>query len=189
MTKAAIAKKLLKKKILPNKKILFDDDGDAINDVKERKSSLAQEYENEDVSGIDIEKAKLVLREEDKFDKQLFKEKVKAKHREEKRKLKEQKKKQEQEEQDDFGSEESEEEPDLSWLPDPDKIYGKKTEEELEQDELEMEKHHKIENFKGKKRKTVEEKPTKKKKAKLEHLGDSLNVNEAEELALMLLKN
>lgn len=132
VTKAAVAKKLLKKKIVPNKKIVFDEEGDVIiSGTKEKKSELAQQYENENEGGIDIEKAKLVLKEEDKFDKQLFKEKVKAKHKETKRKLKEQKKQEQEAEKDDFGDDESEEEPDLSWLPDPDKIYGQKDDDEM----------------------------------------------------------
>lgn len=136
VTKAAAAKKLLKKKIVPNKKIIFDEEGEAvIQATKEKRSELAQEYEKEDEGGIDIEKAKKVLREEDKFDKQLFKEKVKAKHKEEKKKLKE-KRKAEQAEKDEFGTDSEGEEPDLSWLPDPDKIYGKKeSEDEDEKDQ------------------------------------------------------
>lgn len=126
LTKAAVAKKLLKKRIKPNKKIIFDDEGVAVTQgTKEKRSELAQQYENEQEGGIDIVKAREVLKEEDKFDKQLFKEKVKAKHKEEKRKLKEKKKKQQEEDEvDEFGSN-SEDEPDLSWLPDPDVIYGK----------------------------------------------------------------
>jgi ATP-dependent RNA helicase DDX10/DBP4 len=132
VTKAAVAKKLLKKKIVPNKKIVFDDDGEAVTvGFKDKQSELAQQYENENEGGIDIEKAKLVLKEEDKFDKQLFKDKVKAKHKEEKRKLKVQRK-QEGDEKDEFGESSSDNEPDLSWLPDPDKIYGEKDEDEEE---------------------------------------------------------
>lgn len=132
LTKAAIAKKLMKKKIKPNKKVLFDEDGNVIvQATKEKQSDLALRYENEDKGGIDIEEAKKVLKEEDRFDKQLFKEKVKAKHKEKKKKLKEmKKKKQEQDEMDEFGSN-SEDEPDLSWLPDPDKVYGKGDQENL----------------------------------------------------------
>lgn len=135
LTKAAVAKKVLKKKIVPNKKIIFDEDGEAvIQATKEKRSELAQKYEKEDEGGIDIEKARKVLREEDKYDKQLFKQKVKAKHKDAKRKLKEKKRK-EQEDKDEFGSDD-EEEPDLSWLPDPDKIYGSK---EMDEEEIEDE--------------------------------------------------
>lgn len=126
LTKAAVAKKLLKKKIKVNTQVKFTEDGDAIEDEKKDvKSDLAKQFINENVGGIDIEKAKEVLKEEDKFDKIRFREKVKAKHKEQKRKLKN-KKKEEAEEQDDFGSQSESDGPDLSWLPDPDKIYGKK---------------------------------------------------------------
>lgn len=130
ITKAALAKKILKKKIVPNKKIVFNEEGEAIAGIKEKKSDLALQYENEEVAGIDIEQAKLVLKEEDKFDKQLFKQKVKAKHKETKRKLKEKKKKKEEESRDEFDESGSEDEPDLSWLPDPDKVYDKHPDED-----------------------------------------------------------
>lgn len=133
LTKAAVVKMALKKNIVPNKKIIFDDEGEAVQATKGKRSELAQEYENEP-EGMDIELAKKVLREEDKFDKQLFKEKVKAKHKAAKMKLKE-KRRAEQKEKDDFGTD-SEEEPDLSWLPDPDKIYGKKSSEEEEMQDI-----------------------------------------------------
>lgn len=134
LTKAAQAKKMLKKKIMPNKKIIFDDDGNVVtNATREKQSQLAREYENEDKGGIDLQRAMEVLKEEDKFDKRLFMAKVKAKHKEKKMKLKEKNKRkqnkdeeEEEEEVDEFGGSESgdEDEPDLSWLPDPDKIYG-----------------------------------------------------------------
>lgn len=130
LTKAAIAKKLLKKKIKVNTTVKFTDEGDAIEDEKrDVKSELAKQFVNENVGGIDIEKAKEVLQEEDKFDKIRFREKVKAKHKEEKRKLKN-KKKEDEGEKDDFGSQSESDGPDLSWLPDPDKYYGKKDDNE-----------------------------------------------------------
>lgn len=97
-------------------------------------SELARQYENEVDSGINIEMAKQILREEDQFDKQRFREKIKERHREEKRKLKAAKKAEtndaDEDAGDDHGSEsEADEGPDLSWLPDPDKIYGKQQDE------------------------------------------------------------
>lgn len=122
LTKAAVAKKFLKKKIQANKKVVFDEDGQVVVDPKSQKmSALAQEYDEEDVGGIDIEKAKAVMREEDRYDKQRFKERIRAKHREEKMKAKQKKK--EEEEHDDFSSDGESSGPDLSWLPDPDKVY------------------------------------------------------------------
>jgi len=96
-------------------------------------STLARQYENEVDSGINIEIAKQIMREEDQFDKKRFREKIREKHREEKRKLKAEKKKANDEEEkdvslpneDDVSEDESGEDPDISWLPDPDKIYGK----------------------------------------------------------------
>lgn len=123
LTKAAVAKKILKKKIKVNTTVKFTEEGEAIDDdKKDVKSELAKQFGNENVGGIDIEKAKEVLREEDKFDKIRFREKVKAKHKEQKRKIKN--KKDEEGEKDDFGSQSESDGPDLSWLPDPDKIYG-----------------------------------------------------------------
>lgn len=124
VTKASIAKKILNKKIVVNSKVVFNEDGEAVlNEQRDLRSELAKEYENEDEGGIDIEKAKLVLKEEDKFDKARFREKIRLKHKEEKRKLKKNK---EVEEKDDFGSQSESDGPDLSWIPDPDKVYGKK---------------------------------------------------------------
>lgn len=101
-----------------------------IDPTKSKVSEFAKQYENEEASGINIEVAKQVLREEDRFDKQRFREKIKEKHREEKRKLKAQRKAEreakESEEEEGSGEESGDSyEPDLSWLPDPDKIYGK----------------------------------------------------------------
>lgn len=127
LTKAAAAKKILRKKIAPNKKIIFDEEGQAVaSATKEKQSEAALEYENENEAGIDIEKAKMILKEEDKYDKKLFKEKIKIKHKEEKLKLKKKKQaKAQEEEKDDFGTDSEGDEPDLSWLPDPDKVFGK----------------------------------------------------------------
>ncbi|KAJ6639002.1 putative ATP-dependent RNA helicase DDX10 [Pseudolycoriella hygida] len=115
VTKAAIAKRVVKRNIVANKKVQYDDDGCVIVDTaKELQSELGKEYENVTEGGIDIEKAKNLLREEDKFDKIRFRQMVKAKHKEAKRKSKV-----ENEEQvDDFGSGDESGEIDLSWLPD-----------------------------------------------------------------------
>ncbi|KAJ8920504.1 hypothetical protein NQ315_005373 [Exocentrus adspersus] len=186
-------------------RILYNDEGElVVIGNKEKKSELARQYENENEGGIDIEKSKMMLREEDKFDKQLFKEKVKMKHKEEKRKLKEKMKKNKKEEQerDEFGESESGEEPDLSWLPDPDKLYGENnTEGErlAQQDEKEAEQKQEAnaqqvvnKSKKRKLNKKVDDLETvlkKKKKHKIKEISSSLTVNEAEQLAMLLLNN
>ncbi|KAI5705266.1 hypothetical protein M8J75_013427 [Diaphorina citri] len=140
LTKAAVAKKIMRKKIGAGKKTVFDTEGEAIaNPHKERISEAAKQYDAENEGGIDLAKARAVLREEDKLvDKKLFQAKIKAKHKEERLKAKEEnrlksKKKQESE---DEGSEDSEG-PDLSWLPDPDKIYDKTNEDDGSESEQE----------------------------------------------------
>ena len=81
-SKAAVAKKLIKKKILPNKKLLFNEEGEALPDLhREKQSELAKTYEQEDASGIDIGRAKEILKLEDQVDKKLHRERVKAKHK------------------------------------------------------------------------------------------------------------
>lgn len=118
LTKAALAKKLIKKKIAPNTKVIFDEDGTEIDPLNKLKSDLAKEYEQSTESGIDIEKARASLREEDKFDKERFKQLMKTKRREKKKKLKNN----DAAKEDDFGTDDSDAGPDLSWLPDPSKF-------------------------------------------------------------------
>ncbi|XP_026501796.2 probable ATP-dependent RNA helicase DDX10 [Vanessa tameamea] len=211
LTKAAVAKKILKKKIKVNTMVKFTEDGEAIeDDKKDVKSDLAKQFVNENVGGIDIEKAKEVLREEDKFDKMRFREKVKAKHKEQKRKLKN--KKDNEGEKDDFGSQSESDGPDLSWLPDPDKVYG------ANDDEDDNSSHSKEPNsFENtseiysssesdqSERNEIYHRPTKRKLLvskgipqesiiprkvkKIEDVSASLSVQEAEALAMQLLQS
>lgn len=73
VTKAALAKKLIKKKILPNKKTEFDEEGNEVESANALKSEMAKEYEQTAEDGIDIEMAQQLIREEDKFDKERYK--------------------------------------------------------------------------------------------------------------------
>jgi len=73
ITKAQVAKKLIKKKI-GNTKITFDEDGDVVIDgSKQKLTKEGQDYECDDEEriggGIDINQAKEILKAEDKFDK------------------------------------------------------------------------------------------------------------------------
>ena len=137
VTKASIAKKLLKKKILPNQKITFGDEGEVqdVSGVTFKKSQLGQKYDlDEDGDGgIDIDKAREILKAEDKFDKELNKEKRKAKKREEKAKAKEKSKRNTESVALESGDSDDNEDA-LDWLPDPDKIYAKTSDEEIVED-------------------------------------------------------
>ncbi|XP_012216856.1 probable ATP-dependent RNA helicase DDX10 [Linepithema humile] len=203
LTKVALAKKILKKKIIPNKKIMFNDEGqELIDSAKVKMSELAREYENEVDSGINIEIAKQVLREEDQFDKQRFRAKIREKHKEEKRKLKAAKKAEASEEEEDADDEEMEnannddisdgessDGPDLSWLPDPDKIYGKQrnTDDEASSaSEFEEKSEEESTVHRSSKRKLVTQENKIRKKQKV---SDVDNLQADEELALQLLQN
>ncbi|OPJ81178.1 putative ATP-dependent RNA helicase DDX10 [Patagioenas fasciata monilis] len=81
-TKTQEAKKILKKKFKVNTKIVFTEDGELVQQWPPvQKSSLARADEEDDASGINLDKAKEILREEDKFDKEAYRKKVKEKHR------------------------------------------------------------------------------------------------------------
>ncbi|XP_015380265.1 PREDICTED: probable ATP-dependent RNA helicase DDX10 [Diuraphis noxia] len=195
LTKAAVAKKMIKKQIKPNHKTVFDETGEAVLDkAKTKVSQMAREYENNsDKGGIDIEQAKQMLREEDVYDKQLFREKVKAKHREEKRKAKEEAKRAEMED----ASSSDEASVDLSWLPDPDKVYGKRESGDSEDDfdlgsgsESEVDDSSSI--HRPPKRKLLTNKTNIKKRRKIEEDSDEpvdtgLSLMEDEELVLKML--
>jgi len=137
LTKAQLAKKMMKKKIKANTKVNFDEEGDIVSEAtKQKLSKEGKEYEEDGADriggGINIEKAKEVLKAEDKFDKATERARIKEKHKEDKKKLKEEnrrKAKEERGENSEDGEDESDySEPDLSWLPDPDKVYGKEGE-------------------------------------------------------------
>jgi ATP-dependent RNA helicase DDX10/DBP4 len=105
VTKAAIAKKLSKKNIKANRVFVFDDEGLATEAKGEnlmKSSAEGKRYEvgeegegdDDDVGGIDIDKAKSILLAEDAYDRKKEKERVKQKHKEKKKKEKELKKRQ-----------------------------------------------------------------------------------------------
>ncbi|CAG2169810.1 unnamed protein product [Oppiella nova] len=92
VTKAAMAKKLLKKKFKPNSRVVFNEDGTVAEDFPTRQvSEKVKELDEKGISGIDIEIAKQIMKDEDVIDKKLYKDLVKAKHKEKRLKLKEQK--------------------------------------------------------------------------------------------------
>ncbi|XP_058797144.1 probable ATP-dependent RNA helicase DDX10 isoform X3 [Phymastichus coffea] len=209
VTKAAVAKKILKKKIVPNKKINFDEEGqEVIDPTKSKVSDLARQYENEETSGINIEEARKMLMEEDKFDKQRHREKVKQKKKEEKRKLKalikgkpkNEKDNDEEYDSENVGEESGEEsegsyEPDLSFLPDPDEIYGSKGSDSERSDDADEKSEHsgnQSDNdqiHRPPKRKLILQDIKKKKKKRLSTDSDNDNLQLDEELALQLLRS
>uniref|UniRef100_A0A1B0CSC6 ATP-dependent RNA helicase n=1 Tax=Lutzomyia longipalpis TaxID=7200 RepID=A0A1B0CSC6_LUTLO len=154
ISKASAAKMALKGKVAVNTKIKFDE-----ND--EDSAGAADDFEYDPV------KARERMREEDKYDAERYREIIKTKKKTRKEKLKKrQKAEEEQEEQDDFGT--SDEEPDLSWLPDPGQVYGG---EESHEENSESE----------------PEEPVRKKQKKSKKSVEEVSLTEAESMALQLI--
>uniref|UniRef100_A0A8D1EFR7 ATP-dependent RNA helicase n=1 Tax=Sus scrofa TaxID=9823 RepID=A0A8D1EFR7_PIG len=83
VTKVAEAKKVMKRNFKVNKKITFTDEGELVQQWPQVQKSVSKDNEDEDDSGgINLDKAKERLQEEDKFDKEEYRKKIKAKHRE-----------------------------------------------------------------------------------------------------------
>ncbi|XP_075569349.1 putative ATP-dependent RNA helicase DDX10 [Pelecanus crispus] len=205
-TKIQEARKILKKKFKVNTKIVFTEDGELVQQWPPvQKSSFAKADEEDDASGINLDKAKEILREEDKFDKEEYRKKVKEKHRE--KRLKEKAARREARNKNTQVEEEtvaflahsgSEEEFDPSTLPDPDKYKDS----DEEQDSESKDSYSELEEKSGRKKRsysssnTTEEMPLKRKKAKLSEeedpylpLDTGLSLAEDEELVLRLLNS
>lgn len=205
-TKTQEAKKILKKKFKVNTKIVFTEDGELVQQWPPvQKSNLAQADEEDDASGINLDKAKEILREEDKFDKEEYRKKVKEKHRE--KRLKEKAARREARNKNAQAEEEtvafldhsgSEEEFDPSTLPDPDKFKDS----DVEQDSESEDSYSELEEKTGRKKRsysnsaTAEEMPLKRKKMHFSQeedpclpLDTGLSLAEDEELVLHLLNS
>lgn len=177
VTKAKIAKRMLKKKINPSKKVIFDEEGQAVLDKSKVKATeIGKSYEEADDAGIDIDEAKKVLAEEDVFDRKFFKEKLKAKRKMMKLKAKEEARERRGVTTIASDGEESGSEPDTSWLPDPDKVYNQKPDDEDEEIVIPGLKKRKIEDDDDESESSEES-------------FDGLNKKEQEELALKFLSS
>ncbi|EDX02627.1 probable ATP-dependent RNA helicase DDX10 [Drosophila yakuba] len=139
VTKASLAKKALKKNLQVNSKLKFDDEGETMADDRSQMKALSArqrtENQDDDDGGIDLVLSKALLTEEDQYDKQRFRELVKKRHKLQREKLRkktvEAKGSDEEDEHQDDGNaddagSESDHSVDLSWLPDPDKVYKNK---------------------------------------------------------------
>ncbi|NXH25000.1 DDX10 helicase, partial [Myiagra hebetior] len=205
-TKTQEAKKILKKKFKVNTKIVFTEDGELVQQWPPvQKSNLAQADEEDDASGINLDKAKEILREEDKFDKEEYRKKVKEKHRE--KRLKEKAARREARNKNAQAEEEtvaylahsgSEEEFDPSTLPDPDKYKDSDEEQDSESEDS----YSELEEKSGRRKRsnsnsaTAEEMPLKRKKVQFSQeedpylpLDTGLSLAEDEELVLHLLNS
>ncbi|XP_040563620.1 probable ATP-dependent RNA helicase DDX10 [Lepeophtheirus salmonis] len=196
ITKASLAKKVIKKNLSLNNVVQFNEEGDVVqNSATSKMSAIGQEYEKTcEGSGIDLILAREVLKAEDKFDKKLERVKIKEKHKEEKQRLKDLKNKRkkqmkETEEGDEFDEEDSNHS--LDWLPDPDKIYGQEDNALDDEDESIESEYEARDNEIGTKRKWKPPKKIKEKSSKKLKSADKLyksSLAEDEDFALQLLQ-
>ncbi|XP_042339660.1 probable ATP-dependent RNA helicase DDX10 [Plectropomus leopardus] len=144
------AKKALKRNFQVNTKVVFSEEGETVQlwPPVQRAVTTGLE-EEEEVSGINVEKARERLKREDQeFDKQEYSRKVKAKHREKRLKAKAARReasktvgyKSDQDEEDEvvaYLANHSDDEFDPSTLPDPDKVRSEEEGEgEGEEDQI-----------------------------------------------------
>lgn len=122
--------------------------------TKEKVSEIGRALELEaavaDVGGIDLEQAKKALQEEDKYDKELFRQRIKAKHREERLKAKAERRaaagvhkekgdvdEEAEGDESDYESSDDEEVADIiDALPDPDRVYGEKSDDDEDDEDV-----------------------------------------------------
>lgn len=143
-TKYTEAKRVLKKNLQVNQKVIFNEEEEAVQlwPPVQRTAREDDDEEEDEASGINVEKARERLKREDQeFDKPEFSRKVKAKHREKKLKAKaasrDARKKKQQSDQEEEDKDEvvaylanhSEGEFDPDSLPDPDKLHSEEDEE------------------------------------------------------------
>lgn len=200
-TKFKEAKKVLKRNFQVNTKVAFNEEGEGVQlwpPVQRALTGEAEgEGEEEEISGINMEKARERLKREDQeFDKQEYSRKVKAKHREKRLKAKAARReaskqhgqKSDEEDEDEvvaYLANDSEDEFDPSTLPDPDKLGS---EEEVDQTRL-AKRQHSSESSDEEEKDHTAGKRKKVRQQDDEHtaLDTGLSLAEDEELVLHLL--
>ncbi|XP_036180413.1 probable ATP-dependent RNA helicase DDX10 isoform X1 [Myotis myotis] len=203
VTKVAEAKKVMKRNFKVNKKITFTDEGELVQQWPQVQKSVSKDTEEEDdTGGINLDKAKERLQEEDKFDKEEYRKKIKAKHREKRLKEREarreankrQAKAKDEEEAFLDWSDDDDDGFDPSTLPDPDK-YRSSEETDSEETENNISDTKKKQGMRKRNNSEVENTgltSRNRKKARwevLEPLDTGLSLAEDEELVLHLLKS
>lgn len=199
-TKFKEAKKVLKRNFQVNSKVAFNEEGEAIQlwPPVQQVVTGEEEEEDEEVSGINLEKAKERLKLEDQvFDKEEYRRKVKVKHTEKRLKAKAARReaskkhgqKSDEEEEDEvmaYLANHSDEEFDPSTLPDPDKLCSDEEEEDLE-DEMRSAKRQHSESSDEEELMSAKKKKVRQQSEEHRVLDTGLSLAEDEELVLHLL--
>ncbi|XP_014669514.1 PREDICTED: probable ATP-dependent RNA helicase DDX10 [Priapulus caudatus] len=188
VTKAAFARKVQKKKIHVNSKITFDDDGVARDTLQKPVAAAVDIAADDDEGGIDIEVARQRMQEEDRIDRQTFRQKVKEKHREKRMK---ERAGRDRKNRDDGGaaamldvSGSDDDGPDLSWLPDPDRVRARRNDDSSESEEEASEAGEQARRARKRRKKSESESGSEEER---EVMDTGLPLEMDEELALRLL--
>ncbi|XP_040113864.1 probable ATP-dependent RNA helicase DDX10 [Oryx dammah] len=203
VTKIAEAKKVMKRNFKVNKKITFTDEGELVQQWPQVQKSVSKDTEEEDdAGGINLDKAKERLQEEDKFDKEEYRKKIKAKHREKRLKEREarreankrQAKARDEEEAFLDWSDDDNDGFDPSTLPDPDKYRSSEESdsEDMENKSSDIKKKQTMRKRSNSEVEGVGPARHDRKKTKwepLEPLDTGLSLAEDEELVLHLLRS
>ncbi|KAM4549402.1 putative ATP-dependent RNA helicase DDX10 [Odontesthes bonariensis] len=198
------AKKVLKRNFQINTKMCFTEEGESVQLWPPVQRAAADEGEEDEPSGINVQKAMERLKREDQeFDKQEYSRKVKAKHREKRLKAKAarreaSKRHQPQSDQEDevvaYLADHSEDEFDPSTLPDPDQLHSSSEQQKEEEDRIRSAKRQHSSEDEGGEEEEEGGAFTMQKRKKVEQLDDEhrvlntgLSLAEDEELVLQLL--
>ncbi|XP_029285389.1 probable ATP-dependent RNA helicase DDX10 [Cottoperca gobio] len=195
-TKFKEAKKVLKRNFQVNTKVAFSEEGEAVQLWPPVQRAVTGDGEEEEgLSGINMEKARERLKREDQeFDKQEYRRKVKAKHQEKRLKAKAARReasKQHGQKSDDedevfaYLANHSEDEFDPSTLPDPDTIHSEEEEDQI----TAAKRQHSSESSDEEEKELTAGKRKKVRQQNDEHkaLDTGLSLAEDEELVLHLL--
>lgn len=147
LTKFKEAKKVLKRNFQVNTKVTFSEEGQAVQLWPPvQRAVTAEEEEEEEDSGINVEKARERLKKEDQeFDKEEYRRKVKAKHTEKRLKEKAARReaskqhRRQSDEEDEvvaYLANQSEDEFDPSTLPDPDKLPSEEDQDQASAEQV-----------------------------------------------------
>lgn len=201
LSKIAASKRLLKKNIKLNTKVVFNENSEAILEgyPKGQSSQYLNELDNVD-SGINIEIAKKIMKEEDQIDKKLYRNVIKEKHLKKKLKLKEIKNKNKGSNEVQLFDEVDEEDEEtttqqyIDELPDPDKVFNNSDSEIENDDDRHSSTGYESNNLKRTLSESEEEFYTdydydQRDKLPKSHKKQNLNLEHYENLALSMLKN
>lgn len=148
VTQASLAKKILRKNLSVNKKIVFDDKGEPVEEFPlQQKSEKVKLLDEKCKSGIDIAIAKEIMEDEDKIDKEIQRKIIKEKHKAKRLKEREEKKQKAEEAKKRFAERKGLSKPDRKSLVNDDSRAESEEESEVESEEEDSDHDEKLSKY------------------------------------------